>query len=48
MDGAKGDGVVIGIGREQQLSETCEFLKKGGLDAELKHVVDSVWDAVKV
>ncbi len=41
LDGKFGDGVIIGASSEKQLRETCELLEKGGLDDELRQLMDS-------
>ena len=45
LDNRFGDGVVIGVSGEKQLTETCEWVKKGGLPDELRDVVEGVWAA---
>ncbi|EXJ61474.1 uncharacterized protein A1O5_11790 [Cladophialophora psammophila CBS 110553] len=47
LDGAHGDGVIIGVSSQKQLKDTCEFLKKGGLEDGVREVVQQVWDSVK-
>ncbi|KAJ9607330.1 hypothetical protein H2200_008403 [Cladophialophora chaetospira] len=41
------DGVIIGASNEKQLNETCSFLKKGGLDDELKELMDGLGEVGK-
>ncbi|KIW95827.1 uncharacterized protein Z519_02891 [Cladophialophora bantiana CBS 173.52] len=47
LDGAHGDGVIIGVSNQKQLTDTCEFLGKGGLGDGVREVVEKVWDSVK-
>lgn len=46
LDGKYGDGVIVGASSEKQLRNTCEFLTKGGLDDELRQLVDGIWATV--
>ena len=47
LDAKFGDGVVVGASSERQLSQTCEWVTKGGLPDELRAVVEGVWETVK-
>jgi aflatoxin B1 aldehyde reductase len=48
-DGAlqAGDGVVVGASSPQQLKQTCEAVRKGGLAEELKSAVEGVWVTIQ-
>jgi aflatoxin B1 aldehyde reductase len=41
------DGVIVGVGAASQLKDTCEFLRKGRLDDEVRAAVEGVWATVK-
>jgi len=45
-DGKYGDGVIIGAGSVEQLRETLDVLKKGGLSEDVKQVVEGVWETI--
>lgn len=46
LDEKFGDGVVIGAGSEEQLKATCELVKKGGLEDEIRSIVEDVWESI--
>ncbi|KAK5198640.1 hypothetical protein LTR92_001111 [Exophiala xenobiotica] len=46
LDGKYGDGVIIGAGSVEQLRETLDVIKKGGLSEDVKQVVQGVWETI--
>ena len=47
LDGSKGDGVVVGASRPEQLRGTLEELRKGGLEPSTVERVERIWESVK-
>ena len=47
LDGAKGDGVVLGASSVEQLGKNLDAIEAGPLSDELVGLVEEVWDSVK-
>ena len=48
LDGALGDGVILGAKREDQLKGNVEMCRKGPLPEALVKAADEMWEDVKV
>jgi len=44
----KGDGIILGASRGDQIKGNVEMVEKGNLPEEVLEVVEKVWEAVKV
>lgn len=47
LDGKYGDGVIIGASSEEQLRQTLDAIKKGGLGDDVRDVVGDVWGDIQ-
>lgn len=47
IDGNKGDGLVIGASRVEQLHQTVEYLKKGPVSDKAAKAIDEIWELIK-
>jgi len=48
LDVDKGDGLIVGASRMDQLSSNIEYIKKGPLPEEILNVYNAAWEDVKI
>ena len=47
LDGAKGDGIVVGARTNEQLEGTLEICKQGPLSEEVVKLVERCWEEIR-
>jgi aflatoxin B1 aldehyde reductase len=47
IDGKKGDGLIIGASRPEQVHQTLEYLKKGPISDKAAKAIDEIWQLIK-
>lgn len=47
MDGSKGDGIILGASKIEQMTQNLEALSKGALPAHIVEALDEAWDIAR-